>query len=154
MNEGGDNDKLGRGTVWEGQIEPCLHQNHVFAVRFRGTIDPDWVDLVTQAGYMRHFFLGRAKQSTNLASISATNLKEAPILVPPVKEQSAILDSVWAQRLHLDRLNELNERQISRLREYRQTLISAAITGQLDVRSRTARAPETTTAALPEEVPA
>ena len=33
MNEGGDNDKLGRGTVWQGQIEPCLHQNHVFAIR-------------------------------------------------------------------------------------------------------------------------
>ena len=35
MTEGGDLDKLGRGTVWNGQIEPCLHQNHVFAVRFR-----------------------------------------------------------------------------------------------------------------------
>ena len=30
MNEGGDRDKLGRGWVWEGQIEGCIHQNHVF----------------------------------------------------------------------------------------------------------------------------
>jgi type I restriction enzyme S subunit len=33
MTEGGDPDKLGRGCVWEAQITPCLHQNHVFAVR-------------------------------------------------------------------------------------------------------------------------
>ena len=33
MNEGGDFDKLGRGDVWLEQIKPCLHQNHVFAVR-------------------------------------------------------------------------------------------------------------------------
>ena len=33
FTEGGDADKLGRGTVWQGEIEPCLHQNHVFAVR-------------------------------------------------------------------------------------------------------------------------
>lgn len=33
MTEGGDFDKLGRGDVWNGQINPCLHQNHVFAVR-------------------------------------------------------------------------------------------------------------------------
>src|SRR5699024_1765159 len=33
MNEGGDNDKLGRGTVWKDEIKPCLHQNHVFAIR-------------------------------------------------------------------------------------------------------------------------
>ena len=25
MTEGGDRDKLGRGCVWHGEIEPCLH---------------------------------------------------------------------------------------------------------------------------------
>jgi type I restriction enzyme S subunit len=30
MTEGGDLDKLGRGTLWEGQIPDCLHQNHIF----------------------------------------------------------------------------------------------------------------------------
>ena len=29
MTEGGDRDKLGRGCVWHGEIEPCLHQNHM-----------------------------------------------------------------------------------------------------------------------------
>ena len=33
LTEGGDFDKLGRGCLWEGQIEPCIHQNHVFRVR-------------------------------------------------------------------------------------------------------------------------
>lgn len=33
MTEGGDIDKLGRGTVWRGEIDNCLHQNHIFAVR-------------------------------------------------------------------------------------------------------------------------
>lgn len=33
MNEGGDFDKLGRGCVWEEQIQNCLHQNRVFRVR-------------------------------------------------------------------------------------------------------------------------
>ena len=31
--EGGDIDKLGRGTIWEGQIPECLHQNHIFRIR-------------------------------------------------------------------------------------------------------------------------
>jgi len=31
LTEGGDFDKLGRGAVWEGQIEDCVHQNHVFS---------------------------------------------------------------------------------------------------------------------------
>lgn len=33
MTEGGDIDKLGRGTLWNGEIAEMLHQNHVFAVR-------------------------------------------------------------------------------------------------------------------------
>ena len=33
MTEGGDLDKLGRGTVWQDELVGCLHQNHLFAVR-------------------------------------------------------------------------------------------------------------------------
>ena len=29
MNQGGDFEKLGRGHVWDGQIDPCITQNHV-----------------------------------------------------------------------------------------------------------------------------
>ena len=32
MNEGGDFDKLGRGTIWDGEVKGCCHQNHVFKV--------------------------------------------------------------------------------------------------------------------------
>ena len=33
FTEGGDADKLGRGTVWKEEIPLCLHQNHIFVVR-------------------------------------------------------------------------------------------------------------------------
>ncbi|MGV8783619.1 restriction endonuclease subunit S, partial [Pseudomonas aeruginosa] len=33
MTEGVDFHKLGLCTVWRGQVEVCLHQKHVFAVR-------------------------------------------------------------------------------------------------------------------------
>lgn len=35
LTEGGDLDKLGRGTLWEGQIPDCAFQNHIFRVRVR-----------------------------------------------------------------------------------------------------------------------
>jgi hypothetical protein len=34
FTEGGDADKLGRGCVWNGEIDNCLHQNHVFNEEF------------------------------------------------------------------------------------------------------------------------
>jgi type I restriction enzyme S subunit len=33
LTEGGDADKLGRGTLWRGELPLCIHQNHIFRVR-------------------------------------------------------------------------------------------------------------------------
>jgi type I restriction enzyme, S subunit len=72
MNEGGDFDKLGRGYVWSEEIKPCIHQNHVFAVRLQNPEDAYWLNLVTQTSYAKQYFISRSKQSTNLASISGS----------------------------------------------------------------------------------
>lgn len=46
MNEGGDFDKLGRGAVWNSEVNLCIHQNHVFAIR-PTNIEPSWLTTVT-----------------------------------------------------------------------------------------------------------
>lgn len=57
MTEGGDLDKLGRGYLWNGEIEGCLHQNHIFAVRcFRHKLLPKFLTYVIAATYGRDYF--------------------------------------------------------------------------------------------------
>ncbi len=136
MNEGGDADKLGRGCVWEGQIAPCLHQNHVFAVRPREwhRVLPHWVNAWTSSDGAKAFLESRGKQSTNLASISATNVKELPIPIPPLPEQHGIVAYIDAETRKLDALRAATERTIALLKERRAALIAAAVTGKIDVR--------------------
>lgn len=93
FTEGGDFDKLGRGTVWNGEIEPCLHQNHVFAVR--PTLDrllPEFLAFQAASDHGRRYFQLSSKQSTNLASINSAQLKQFPILLPPLPEQCKIAE--------------------------------------------------------------
>ena len=132
MNEGGDADKLGRGCIWTGEIAPCLHQNHVFAVRPR-LVRSEWLNAWTSTEVAKAFFESRAKQSTNLASISATNIKELPIPVPPTDEQSTIVDHITAETAKLDALRAVTERTIALLKERRTALIAAAVTGRLHI---------------------
>jgi type I restriction enzyme, S subunit len=132
MNEGGDADKLGRGCIWAGEIAPCLHQNHVFAVRPR-LVHSEWLNAWTSTEVAKAFFESRAKQSTNLASISATNIKELPIPIHPVEEQSAIVAHIGGGTAKLDALRTSTERTIALLKERRAALIAAAVTGRLDV---------------------
>lgn len=135
MNEGGDFDKLGRGGIWHGQIDPCVHQNHVFSVR-PFSVSPEWLSLTTGSVGAQFFFKGRSKQSTNLASISSTNLMELPILVPPRKEQQEIVDYLTGLIDGSDDLIDEAGKAIAFLQERRSALISAAVTGKIDVRQQ------------------
>lgn len=104
LTEGGDLDKLGRGHVWRAEIEPCLHQNHVFAVRTKGEVlRPEFLALLTTSPYGRRYFLGCAKRTTNLASINSTQVKQFPVLLPPAREQDALtgLLAVWDRGIDL-----------------------------------------------------
>jgi type I restriction enzyme S subunit len=132
MNEGGDADKLGRGCVWRGEIDRCLHQNHVFAVRPHN-VWPEWLNLWTSTDAAKSYFGSRAKQSTNLASISGTNIKELPVPLPPENEQHAIVEYIASEVTKLDSLYAATERTIGLLKERRGALIAAAVTGELAV---------------------
>lgn len=134
MNEGGDNDKLGRGTVWQGQIEPCLHQNHVFSIRPNDLLSAEWLATFTQCDQARSYFFLNSKQSTNLASISASNVMSLALPIPSVAEQKEILSTLNQSRVAHEELVNLAASTVEFLKERRSALISAAVTGKIDVR--------------------
>ena len=92
FTEGGDADKLGRGCVWRGEIEVCLHQNHIFAVRpKKDTLRPEFLAAYARSTRGKGYFLSCAKQTTNLASINSSQLKDFPLPILPIDEQDKIL---------------------------------------------------------------
>lgn len=133
MNEGGDFDKLGRGSVWNGEVNPCISQNHVFAVR-PYLIDSEWLNKITSSSYAQFYFMTRSRQSTNLASISSTNLMELSVVFPPESERQEILKHVETYSGQLGLLLQTAASSVEILQERRSALISAAVTGQIDVR--------------------
>lgn len=135
MNEGGDNDKLGRGTVWRAEIEPCLHQNHVFAIRPNGHLTPEWLAMFTQSSRARSYFFLNSKQSTNLASISSSNVMNLDLPMPSVDEQERILQFLESELQQFTDLQKQADKGIQLLLERRSALISAAVTGKIDVRN-------------------
>ena len=133
MNEGGDFDKLGRGCVWAGEIEPCVHQNHVFAVRPH-SVSGEWLNAYTSSKAANNYFISRSKQSTNLASISSTNLMGLSVPIPPSEEASEILGCMGDRVQEIDSLRLSAAQAVDLLQERRSALISSAVTGQIDVR--------------------
>jgi type I restriction enzyme S subunit len=70
-----------------------------------------------------------------LRRISVEKVGRLPVLVPPLDEQRAIVRQLDAVTSRIRSLVHHAQEHIARLREYRSSLISAAVTGQLDIGS-------------------
>jgi hypothetical protein len=111
-----------------------LHQNHIFAVRPDPRhLDSWYLALLTQSSHARAYFESTGVQSTNLASTSSSKILDLPIPVLPVEVQREIV-AQWKQKAALNsRMRSALTSQMLLLQERRQALITAAVTGQLDV---------------------
>ncbi len=105
MTEGGDPDKLGRGTVWRDELPLCLHQNHVFKVRVNDTnvLHPEFLGAYLGSRAAKDYFLRSAKQTTGIATINMTQLKNLP--VPDLSNSDQLqfisqLDAIREQQKH------------------------------------------------------
>lgn len=134
MTEGGDLDKLGRGTVWSEELPECLHQNHVFAVRpDRERLLPEFLAILTRTSFARRYFESTGTRSTNLASTNSSKVLDFRVPLVEVDRQRTVLDHYLEQAERLSKCRQVLARQIDLLVEHRQALITAAVTGELAV---------------------
>ncbi|WP_051180094.1 restriction endonuclease subunit S [Selenomonas ruminantium] len=94
MTEGGDPDKVGRGALINEVPEDCIHQNHIFRVRLNEKVNPTYFEAYLQQPFTKRYFLKSAKQTTGIASINMTQLRNTPVIVPPIELQNQFADFV------------------------------------------------------------
>jgi len=129
LTEGGDLDKLGRGAVWDGRIDPCLHQNHIFKVRCdRSKLLPEFLSLYMASSEGKSYFLRVAKQTTNLASISASQLKAMPVPARSLIEQRRIVEVVDAVSVQESSI----QAAVDKMRQLRSGLLDQALCETMD----------------------
>lgn len=128
LTEGGDPDKLGRGTIWNDELPWCLHQNHVFRVRPRTTnAVPVYLSWYLASPDAKSYFLRMAKQTTGIASINKTQLSAAPISLPPLELQQTFGSRIAA----VERLKENHRKQLAELDALFASLQHRAFSSQL-----------------------
>lgn len=134
VTEGGDIDKLGRGTIWKSEIAPCLHQNHVFAIRtIHQNIKYEYLSYFMLTNKVRKYFIDTATKTTNLASTNRTTLGNLNIILPTLAEQKTIVAHIETQSQKINKAITLQQNQIEKLKEYKSILINNAVTGKIKV---------------------
>lgn len=133
MTEGGDIDKLGRGTVWRSEVPRCLHQNHVFAVHTNtDRLLADYLALVSRSSHARAYFERTAVRSTNLASTNSSNVRAFRFPVVDPKQQERLVQEVEERLAPIRGVRDEIAMVQRRIVEYRHSLITEAVTGHLD----------------------
>lgn len=136
MTEGGDRDKLGRGCVWHGEIEPCLHQNHIFAVQTsKDTLLPEFLEYLTVSDVGRSYFDVTAIKTTNLACTSSSKVLAFTIPLPSVEEQAEIVEALNTKCAGIDALVAKKQQYLTEIENYKKSLIYEYVTGKKEVHS-------------------
>ena len=134
MTEGGDRDKLGRGCVWHGEIEPCLHQNHIFAVQTsKDTLLPEFLEYLTVSDVGRSYFDVTAIKTTNLACTSSSKVLAFTIPLPSVEEQAEIVEALNTKCAGIDALVAKKQQYLTEIENYKKSLIYEYMTGKKEV---------------------
>lgn len=141
VSEGGD---VGRSAIWQDEIEECYIQNAINRVR----------PFNKNSSIFLHYWLTFLKESdfistlcnkATIAHYTVEKLASSPLLLPNEDQQTHIGQILNQKTKQFDILIEKQLHQIDLLKERRTALISAAVTGKIDLRNWTAPIPEAET---------
>ena len=127
----GSIDQIGRCALWNDEIRPCVHQNHIIKVRFPEPALSSWTLrwLLSPSG--REAIKAVASSTSGLHTLSISKIQNLPIPVPSLQEACVALrvleDSLAAASEAEDDREKLMRDRIA----LRQSILKAAFEGQL-----------------------
>ena len=131
VSEGGD---VGRSALWNEEIEDCYIQNSINRIRAREDADTRflfyWLYFIKHLGY-----IDMICNKATIAHFTVEKVEATPCVYPPLEEQKQIIAFLDKETTKIDTLIEKCETAIELLKERRTALISAAVTGKIDVRN-------------------
>lgn len=112
---------------------PCLLLQRVVALRTDERLDVRYLSvLLSSAYFIAHF--EPETTGVSVPHISPEQIGDFLIPLPSLGEQQAIVDHIACESRRIDQLVAQSQEAIALLQERRSALISAAVTGQIDVR--------------------
>lgn len=116
----------------KGILHPCLLRVQPDDKK----IDTDYLVYFIEESYLSRRQLLSGSNATTIEVIYSNTMKELNITLPPISEQRKIVERIDEKTSQIEKLLEKVGESIAKLEEYRVALISAAVTGKIDVRDQ------------------
>jgi restriction endonuclease S subunit len=129
----GETGSLGNFAVVHRDDLPCELNQRVGRFRMKPQVRRQFISYFLQSPAFAHPLIVTAT-STAQFNVSSDDVGSLWLGLPSEQEQQTIIDYLDWETAKLDALMAKVRAAIERLQEYRTALISAAVTGQIDVR--------------------
>lgn len=133
VNEGGS--YVGRSAIWRGDLDECYYQKALHRLRARDA-KSDTAEFflhVMEMATLKGVFVAGGNLTT-IDHLTAEQLRQYRFAFPPLKEQLQIAEKIAEVVSKIQNTTTQAEQLIGFLKERRSALISAAVTGKIDVR--------------------
>jgi type I restriction enzyme S subunit len=124
--------KTGNVAVCKFCPETAYVNQHVCLIRPTSQINSSFLGIQLKSDLGQTYFA--VSQYGLKQGLSLESVKEAPVVLPPLREQAMVVDFISGENDKFNSLITEAERAICLLQERRTALISAAVTGKIDVR--------------------
>ena len=132
----GSKNQIGRLAIWDGSIEPCVHQNHLIKVRL---VDPQlgkWILYWLLSPSGRSLVEVVASSTSGLYTLSVNKVGDLPIAIPPLPEQTRVVEEIERRFSVADELKAGAAANLQRATRLRQSVLQRAFSGTLVSRRR------------------
>lgn len=126
----GSKAEIGRSAIWNGEIENCVHQNHIIRVRLL-TGSSRYLNAYWNSPSGNGRVMEQAASTSGLYTLSVTKVCALPVPLPPIVEQSMIVAEAES-RLSVIAASEAEiEHSLLRAARLRQSILKQAFEGRL-----------------------
>jgi type I restriction enzyme S subunit len=130
----GSIDQIGRVAIWDGSIQPCVHQNHIIKARMihaEPMAAAKWMLTWLMSPGGRGVITRTASSTSGLHTLSLSKVNQLPVPLAPEVEQGRIAEAVGTAISCLDAANRGAVQSQVRLARLRQSILRWAFEGKL-----------------------
>ena len=126
----GSPSEIGRCAIWNGEIENCIHQNHIIRVRPVLT-NPRFFDFYWNSPLGTARVKEKAASTSGLYTLSVSKIANLPLPLAPLEEQTEIVAQVEAKVSNIAQAETEIKRSLERAARLRQAILKRAFEGRL-----------------------
>jgi type I restriction enzyme S subunit len=128
----GSPDHIGRAALFKGEIENCVHQNHVIRIRPNTVyITPEYLNTYLNSPIGKDQMLELSRTTSGLYTLSVGRIKSIKLPVPPLPEQRRIVAYLDELQTKIDTMKQLREEAIKELDAILPSILDKAFKGEL-----------------------